>query len=367
MKNNSIKLFLLCAVIIIPVFFLTRCLKEGELHRPFTSFAPADINDGWQLSNPGAENIDSLALIQIYKDLYNHEKAWSLRSMLVIRNNKLIAESYLKSDDEMHRYNAIWSCTKQVTGIMTGIAIGEGYIDNVNDPIEKYLPKEMANHPDKKGITIEDLLTMRSGIYFDNDVESDVYRTHETTNSVDYVLGNDLSWEPGSTFQYNDGSPQIVSAIIQKTTGMTMASYAELKLFSEIGLTKYEWKDYSDGITIGAFGLMMPPRELAKICQCVCDSGKWNDRQVIPKNWIEQMLTLRVPNLHDDIGFGYYWWISTQRGLVYMWGHGGQYAIAYPKKRLVIVVTALEQVDDDIAFWYQDVLYFADRIFAISN
>lgn len=367
MKKNGYTLFLLCASVVIPVLFLTECLKEDELTRPFVSFAPADIDDGWQLSFPGDENMDSLALVQIYKDLYAHEKAWSLRSMLVFRNNKLIAESYLKDDDDRYRYNAIWSCTKQVTGIMTGIAIGEGYIDNVNDPIEKYLPQELAKHPDKKGITIDNLLTMRSGIFFDNDVESDVYRTHATDNSVDYVLGNELKWAPGSVFQYNDGAPQIVSAIIQHTTGMTLAQYADLKLFFEIGLTKYEWKSYSDGITLGAFGLMMPPRELAKIGQCICDSGKWNGQQIIPRDWIDKMLTIYVPNLHDDIGFGYYWWISNERKLAYMWGHGGQYAIVYPQKRLVVVVTALEQIDDDIAFWYQDVLEFSDRIFAISN
>jgi len=250
---------------------------------------------------------------------------------------------------------------------MIGIAIDEGYIDEVDDPIEKYLSEELANHPDKKGITIEHLLTMRSGIYFNNDKESDVFRTHATINSVDYVLGNKLSWDPGSNFQYNDGAPQLISAIIQKTTGMTLANYANLKLFSKIGLSKYEWKDYPDGITLGAFGLMMPPRELAKIGQCICDSGKWNMQQVVSKNWIEQMLTIRVPNLHDDVGFGYYWWISNERGFVYMWGHGGQYAIAYPQKRLVIVITSIEQVSDDYAFWFQDVFNFADRIYRISN
>jgi CubicO group peptidase (beta-lactamase class C family) len=347
--------------------FISGCLKEGELVRPFSTFKPVALDDGWELSWPTKENVDSAALVQIYEDLYAHDKAWTLKSMLVFRNGKLIAESYLKDDADRTRYNAIWSCTKQVTSIITGFAVDEGYIQSLDDPISKYLPDEVASHPDKKDITLADLLTMRSGIYFDNGSESDVFRTHSTESSVDYVLGNELKWQPGTYYQYNDGAPQIVSAIIQKTTGMTLANYARQKFFSKIGLTKYEWKDYSDGITLGAFGLMMPPRELAKVAQCVCDSGMWNNEQVISPEWLKQMLTIRVPNVHDDIGFGYFWWISDERRLVHTHGHGGQFAIAYPLNHLVVVVTALEQLEDDFSLSAQEVLSFSDRINAISN
>jgi CubicO group peptidase (beta-lactamase class C family) len=342
------------------------CLKEDELTKPFTTFKPVAIDDGWSLSCPSAENVDSLALVEIYNDLYAHEKAWMVKSFLVFRNGKLIAESYLKDDAEIDHYNAIWSCTKQVTGIATGFAVTEGLIESLDDPISKYLSDEVASHPDKKDITIENLLTMRSGIYFDNGTEADVFRTHSTESSVDYVLGNELKWTPGTHYQYNDGAPQIVSAIIQKTTGMTLANYTKLKLFSKIGLTRYEWKDYSDGITLGAFGLMMPARELAKVGQCVCDSGMWNSEQVIPRDWLKEMLTIRIPNAHGDDGFGYFWWINDERNLVYTHGHGGQYAVAYPLKRLVVVMTSLEQLGIDY-FSPEELFTFTDRINAISE
>jgi CubicO group peptidase (beta-lactamase class C family) len=365
MKNKAA--VVTTAVLIISLF-LSSCIKEGDLTRPFTTFQPADIGDGWLISNPSVENVDSLALIDIYKDLYAHDKAWALKSMLVFRNGKLIAESYLKDDADRTRYNAIWSCTKQVTGIATGIALTEDYIQSLDDSISKYLPDEVALHPDKKNITIANLLTMRSGIYFDNGNETDVFRTHSTESSVDYVLGDELKWEPGTHYQYNDGAPQIVSAIIQKTTGMTLANYTKQKFFSKIGLTRYEWKDYSDGLTLGAFGLMMPPRELAKVAQCVCDNGKWKDEQIIPLEWLDQMLTIRVPNVHNDVGFGYFWWISDERNLCYMHGHGGQYAAIYPLKRIVVVATSLEQIEEsDFGFSIDDLLSFSDRINAIAE
>jgi CubicO group peptidase (beta-lactamase class C family) len=136
------------------LFLLSGCLEEGSLHRDFKTFAPLDIADGWVISTPSAEGIDSLGLVQVYKDVYNHKNSWSLRSFLVFRNGRLIAESYLKDEADRTRYNAVWSCTKQVTGIMTGIALDEGYITSINDSIKDYLGPELANHADKRNITI---------------------------------------------------------------------------------------------------------------------------------------------------------------------------------------------------------------------
>ena len=351
-------------ILLLAYFIMAGCLREDELTREFTGFTPLEINDGWELSSPGAENMDSLELARIYKDLFNHDQAWTVKSLLVFRNGKLVAEGYLKDDNDRMRYNAIWSCTKQVTSIITGMVIEAGYINSVHDSIEIYLREELAGHPDKKLITIDQLLTMRSGIYFDNDAETDVFRRHMTTRSVEYVLGRDLTWDPGTHFQYNDGAPQLLSAVIQNATGMTLAEYAEINLFSEIGLTNYEWKAYSDGITIGAFGLLMPPRELAKIAQTVCDSGKWHNQQLIPKHWLTQMLTSHVTDILEDdqISFGYYWWLNKSKGFVYMWGHGGQYAIIYPETKLVIVITAPEQLSGDFTFPVQEIFNIADRI-----
>jgi CubicO group peptidase (beta-lactamase class C family) len=343
------------------------CLKEEGLKRPFISYAPVEIGDNWQISLPAVENIDATKLLNIYKEFYNDERTWPVKSFLVFRNGKLVAESYLKDENDRINKSAIWSCTKQVSGIMAGFALYEGYIESVTDTIGKYIPEYIKNHRDKSQITFEDVLTMRTGISFNNDVNTDIFRKHYTANSVDYVLGLPLDHQSGTFFNYSDGDPQIFSAIIQKTTGKPLDEYCDKKFFSKIGLTNYEWKRYSDGITLGAIGLMMPPRELAKIAQCVCDSGKLNNVQVIPKTWITEMLKIRVPETqHQDIGFGYYWWISDQRNLFFMFGHGGQFAVVYPKKRLIIVITGLEQVGDQ-AFWYKEVLSYTDRINSFSN
>lgn len=342
---KKISIFYLPVVLIT---LTTGCLKEDEMKQAFTGFDPVDIGDGWILSTPSAENIDSLALDKIYRDIYANDDYWMTKSLLVFRNGKLVAESYLKDDIDRTRIDAVWSCTKQVNSIITGIAIDQGFIGNVTDPVSDYLPEYIAKYPDKASLTLENLLMMGSGVAFDNATQSDVFRGHLTDNSLDYVLGLDLLFEPGTGYNYNDGDPQVVSGIVQAATGRTLDEYGKEVLFDPLGITNYEWVRYPDGITMGGFGILTCPRELAKIGQCVLDTGRYNGQQVIPADWWEEMLSVKVPDAGGDRSFGYFWWSVPSKGYWFMWGHGGQYVFIIPEKRLLVVITSLTQVDDDV-------------------
>ncbi len=105
---------------------------------PFTSYEPKNINDGLLISNPSDENVDPEQLKNIYNDFYSQENLWSLRSLLVFRNGKLLSEAYLKDEEDISQRNIIWSCTKQVMGVITGRAVDNGLITNINDPISAY-------------------------------------------------------------------------------------------------------------------------------------------------------------------------------------------------------------------------------------
>ena len=348
------------------LFLLNSCLKEDPLKKPYTGFTPVDISDGWIISSLASENIDSLALDQVYRDIYADDDIWMMKSLLVFRNGKLVAENYLKDDADRTEIDAIWSCTKQVNGIITGIAIHQGYIDNVEDPIEDYLTEQIQDHPDKSGITLQNLLMMKSGIDFSNDTQSDVFRQHKTDNSIDYVLGLDLFHEPGSFFNYNDGDPQLVSGIVQEATGKTLAEYGKEVLFDPLGFTNYKWEIYSDGVTLGAFGILTSPRELAKIAQCVLDSGRCNGQQIIPLDWWQEMLTPRE-HVENEINFGYYWWIIPSKEYYAMRGHGGQFAFIIPAKKLLVVITSLSQVDDDVNLTIEQIIDIIDRVAATAQ
>lgn len=337
------------------------------MKKTFTDITPLDISDGWMISDPVSEHMDGVALTDIYRDVYADDKTWAMKSLLVFRNGKLVAESYLKDEADRTVRDAIWSCTKQVNAIITGIALDRGYIHSIYDSVGRYLPEYIAKHPDKKEITIQHLLTMTSGIAYDNGTDSDVLRQHKTSNSLDYVLGIKMDYDPGEIFKYKDSDPQILSGIIQSATGKPLDEFGREVVFEPLGVTNYEWVRYSDGVTLGSFGILTTPRELAKIAQCVLDSGLHNGLQIMPKDWLKEMLAAKIPNAHNNAAFGYLWWSFPLDGYYFMWGHGGQYAFIVPAKRLLVISTSLSQVDDDVSLPVEYIADLVKRIAATAN
>ncbi|MDR0232523.1 MAG: beta-lactamase family protein [Dysgonamonadaceae bacterium] len=360
--------------VIISCLVLTSCLQEPDLKLPFKTYVPVNLNDGWELSTPAQEGINETELQNIYKYYHESGDLWQVRSLLVFRNNKLVAESYTKDPTEITQPIAIWSCTKQVTGILTGIAIEQGFIDDVNDNIQKYLPEEIARHPDKGAITIQQLLQMESGIAFENggfNGESNQLLLAKPSNSLEYILGLSMLYASGEHFYYKDGDPHLISAILQRQTGKTMKDWAEQVLFSKIGFKNYDWAVYKDGITMGCFGISTTPREMARIGHLVLNKGSWNGQQIVNPEWINEMTSVKIPKEKVNFfekSFGYLWWIDEDRGIVFMAGHGGQHVFIKPAKNLVIVTTA-DKTDEYIQFGFNLDKSFdiVDRIDRITN
>ncbi|MFO7889872.1 MAG: serine hydrolase [bacterium] len=186
-------------LLFLTIILLNGCLVNDPLNQPFQSISPQDINDGIPVSTPSQEGIDSLALTDIYRTAYSQKNLWSLRSLLVFRNGKLVAENYLKNDKDMHTRHLIWSCTKQIMGILAGIARDRGFIDSLDDPISDYLTTELTGHQDKSSITIRDLLTMKSGIDYENDGtdgQTSQLLQQIPENSVEFILSPPKNLSP---------------------------------------------------------------------------------------------------------------------------------------------------------------------------
>ncbi len=355
--------------ILLLLFLCGGCLKNDELNQAFVSYEPKNIGDGLILSTPLEENMDDNGLKTIYSDVYQDDNLWSLRSLLVFRNGKLVAETYLKDDGDITTRHIVWSCTKQYLAVLVGIAIENGIISDVNDPISNYFDNELINHPDKKGLSIYNLLTMQSGLGFENNglgSDDDILLRQIPDNSVDYVLSRPLIEEQGVVFDYNDGNPHLLSAIIQKKVGNPTDVWANEVLFSKIEMDNYNWVRYRDGITMGGWGIETTPREMAKLALCVANNGKWKGQQIVDSGWINQMLT---PYIHEaDLGFsfGYYWWIDEIRNIYYMDGHGGQFAFIVPEKDLVIVMTAYPNTQGKYQILADEAMVIVDRIVEIA-
>ncbi len=349
------------------LFLLPSCLKEDELKNPFVSLVPRQIDDGWQISTPDAENINSALLTEIYRDFHADEDIWQARSLLVIRNGKLVAESYTKDETDIITPRAIWSATKQIVGLLTGIALEKGLIVNINDPISDYLT-ETSKYPDKKDIQIENLLTMRSGISYSNDGlggQTDDILRKLPDRITDFILNRPLANNPGEKAQYKDCDPQLVSSIIQAKCGSSTGQWASEVLFDKLEIKNLIWDDYKDGVTLGGFGILTTSREMAKFGQCVLDSGMWKGTSIVSKEWIKQMTTVRIPDIYG-YQFGYLWWKDEKRGMTFMSGHGGQYVCIIPSKNLIISMTAEVNTQGDFQFG-KEAFNWVDRIVTITE
>jgi CubicO group peptidase (beta-lactamase class C family) len=354
-------------IFLLLTFSLSSCLKEDEIKIPFISYTPQTLNDGWEISDPSQENIDPSGLSEIYRNFHENEEIWQVRSLLVFRNGKLIAESYTKDKSDINTPRAIWSCTKQVMGLLTGIAIENQIIKSVDDPISDYL-NETEVYQDKKDIRIKDLLTMRSGISYSNDGlagQSDDVLRQLHSKITSFILSRPVAYKPGENAQYKDCDPQLVAAVIQAKCGVSTDTWAKKVLFEKLDIKNLNWDKYKDGTTLGGFGILTTPREMAKFGQCVLDSGQWKGAQVVNKEWIRQMTTIRIPDMYGH-QFCYLWWKDTARGMTFMWGHGGQYVCIIPSKKLVVVMTAEVNTQDDFQF-NKNVFSWVDRIVKIAN
>lgn len=356
--------------IFISFFVLNSCMTDDEINKEFKTYEAIDIGDGLNISDPSSENMDAEALKQIYKDIYKDADLWSLRSLLIFRNGNLVSEAYLKSDDDRTTKHLIWSCTKQVVGILTGIAHDQRIIKDLDDPISDYFNEELIGHEDKASITIRNMITMRSGIAFDNDGlggQSDIMLRQIPDNSVKFILDLPINADQGTLFNYNDGNPHLMSALIQKQVGKATDVWADEVFFSKIDMNNYNWVRYKDGITLGGFGLETTPREMGKMALCIADSGRWKGKQVVSYSWIKEMIDPIIKVDELDKSFGYFWWIDVERDIHFMWGHGGQFAFIIPSKDLVVVMTSIPNTQGEYQIDADEAMKYVDRIISISD
>ncbi|MDF1698870.1 MAG: serine hydrolase [Saprospiraceae bacterium] len=338
------------------------CLKDDELSLAFDTLEPIDLNDGLVLSNPDAEDMDEGQLIDIFENLYADENLWSMRSLLVFRNGKLVAESYLKDKEDILNRHIIWSYTKQVMGVLTGIAIDQGVLGSIDDPISDYFDIELTDHMDKQDITLRNLLTMQSGIDYSNEKETDAILQNTPENSIELILNRPIRFPQGTEFHYNDGNPHLLSGIIQKVVGRPADVWADEVFFSKIEMINYNWLRYKDGVSLGGFGIETTPRELAKIALCVANKGQWKGEQVIDSMWVEEMTTSQVEINNSNYGFGFFWWVDETRGIYFMWGVGGQFAFVVPDKDMVVVMTSFPNTKGEYEIQSDEALAVVDEI-----
>jgi CubicO group peptidase (beta-lactamase class C family) len=303
---------------------------------------PADT-DAWPTATPADVDLDADLLEAAYRHLREHIP--HMDSLLIIRHGALAFERYMRgmTPDRLHNLK---SATKSVTSLLVGIALTTGDLGGLDEPLGYILPERFTGVDDRarREITIRHLLTMRSGLAWDEYGASAIAMT-ASPDWVRYVLERPLAHPPGTHFNYSTGDTQLLAAALQKLTGMSLSEYAALYLFAPLGITRYAWPADPQGVTIGGAELALTPRDLARLGYLTLRGGRWGKETLLPANWIAEShrphVSLAAGDSCAGLGYGYLWWVRPQAGYdsALAVGYGGQFAIVVPALDLLVVMT----------------------------
>jgi CubicO group peptidase (beta-lactamase class C family) len=285
-----------------------------------------------------------------------------LHSLLVSRHGELIFERYYNGTQPGRAAN-IKSAAKSVISALVGIAIERRVIADVRTPIVTFFP-ELARDTDvaKQKITVEDLLTMRSGLEGTSNRNYGAWVT--SRNWVQHALARPMFAPPGEMMEYSTGNTHLLSAILTKASGRSTWQFANEVLAKPLGFTLPQWPRDPQGIYFGGNDMLMTPRQLLAFGELYLNRGRANGQQIVPARWVERSCEGRAREFRPgdrrlgpnqpidpmrDRRYGYNWWVYEIGGYetCFAWGYGGQYVFVVPNLDLVIVTTASPDVSEE--------------------
>lgn len=287
-----------------------------------------------------------------------------IHSILIMKNAKLVLEEYFATNGKRvgsfienalrNKPHHLASTTKGVLSALSGIAIDKGFIQDVDEPIYKYLPDHAGSFTeDKKAIKVRDMLTMTAGWEWEqfkyqwNDPRNNAAEMLRCDDVIKYVLERPLDGRPGEKFTYSNGVPTVMGVVLKNACGMEVDQFAEEHLFRPLGVSDYIWTRYQDGSLETDGGLALRPRDLVKIGQLLLNRGAWQGHQIISEKWIEESTIQRIKfNGFWGWSYGYYWmqvdlnYMGSTIHSYFVPGDGGQLLSIFPDLNMAIVFTA---------------------------
>jgi CubicO group peptidase (beta-lactamase class C family) len=350
------------------------------------SQAPWPTN-GWPRSEPEARDLDAAPLEALDARTRNGDFGFVDR-MVVIRNGYLVVDrTYAHDyraisrgvtgplgcgidacDDEadVHAYNyyhpdyhpffmgrdvhSLQSVTKSVAATVIGVAISRGDIVGVEAALVSFLDAYDLSGIDARlrTATLEDLLTMRSGIEWHEqdrplDGTNTTLQLERSQDWVRFTLSQPMDAAPGEKWVYNSGGSHLMSAVVREAGGATIDTYAERHLFGPLGIADYHWKRTPAGLPDTEGGLYLEATQLAKIGYLYLRGGEWDGRRILSREWVDAATAKQVDNVNPNgWGYGYQWW-RLDRGSTVIWaglGFGGQFLLVIPEHDIIGVINS---------------------------
>ena len=347
-------------IFILVVLVLTTGCDQPTGQRPVQ---PKNLNDGISTDLPENVGMDGY-IIQEIVDSIRSGYYPNRHSLLVYKNGKLVSEDYFTGQD----YN--WgrdigivehgdtvlhdmrSVSKSVVSACIGIAIEEGMIKGVDQPVFDFFSDyEQFKKEGREKLTIRHLLTMTSGLEWNEEVpynnpENSEIQMDESGDGTGFVLSRKLVTEPGTEWKYNGGTTELLAAIIKRVSGKDVHAFAEEYIFQPLGIYRSEWTHSTGTDTpAAASGLRLTSRDMLKFGVLYLSEGMWGPRQIIPRDWVMASLKSSISRPKGG-GYGYQFWTfdyavnGDRLTIPAAVGNGDQRVFIDKKNDLLVVTTA---------------------------
>ncbi len=319
-RDNARHLFLNAATCYVAVLLsIVASASDGQLPRV----------------TPESQGVLSTPIIEYFDSMMAYPNA-EIHSIIVMRHGNVIAETYPKPFDADYGH-ILYSCSKTFVSAAVGIAIGENRL-RLEDRVAAFFPECLPDSVSSSlaQMTVRHLLTMTSG------VEPDWQMRSECDDWTRAFLAKPVE-NPGQKFQYDSMCTYMLAAIVEKVTGMKLVDYLNQRVFSTLGITDAQWEVSPEGHNTGGWGLRLKSESLAKFGQLLLQEGRWEGRQLIPAEWVKQMMSRQADGGSD--GYGFQMWMCERPGTVRADGAYGQFIYVIPDMDMVVVVTQCSTMD----------------------
>ncbi len=296
---------------------------------------------GWRQASPEEHGMDSGKLADALDYIRQHDI--KIHSLTIVRNGYIVLDAYFYPYSETDLHD-VASVTKSVTTALVGIAIDQGKIKTVAQPVLQLFPNRPVANVDerKRKLTVQHLVSMSSGLDCTaKSGELTLRRMRQTNDWAQFMLDLPMAAEPGQKFVYCSGGMHLLSAIISQTTGRNELEFARQNLFAPLGIRDAIWPSDSHGVSHGWGDLHLRPRDMAKIGLLWLNRGMWEGRPVVSASWVDESTRVHAKTGNDSEDYGYGWWVkSHDNPFIYeALGRGGQRISVVPSKNMVVVMT----------------------------
>ncbi len=333
---------------VLSVVILLTLVQVGA-GNPASSYLPADSityfpDTGWTTTTPEEQGMNSTILDEMIQ--FIEDEGAPIKGLVVTRNGYIVKEGYWMYNTENSTHQ-IFSCTKSFTGAIVGIAIKEGFIDNVSQKVLDFFPEMTIENMDarKEAMTLEHVLTMTTGLDWNEwnttyiDPNNMYNQMFGSSNPIQFFLNLPTVYDPGTHWAYSTGASHLLSAIIQEATSMTTREFAEEYLFDPLNITLVGWAVDLQGVNNGGSNLYVTSRAMAKLGLLYLNNGTWDGQEIITEEYVAQSI---YPHISIDATrhYGYQWWLNTNEGFYSARGTNGQYILVAPEYNVVISINA---------------------------